>query len=171
MATKSEKKEIKPKQSAAAPQAGAGRMMTPFEEMDRWFEGVFPRSWLRPFQREWPAWAEVAMPFEGRLPKVDVIERDNEVVIKAELPGVKREDVDVSITDTSVCIKGRSSHESKEEKGDYYRREMSRGEFSRTLSLPAGVERDKAKARFTDGILEIVVPKQETAKRHNIKVE
>jgi HSP20 family protein len=144
--------------------------MTPFEEMDRIFDEFLPRGWLRPFRREWPAWGKLA-PFEDRWPKVDVIDRDEEVVVHAELPGIKKEDLDVSMTDDAVIIKGSSSHEEKEEKGDYYRRELARGEFSRTIPLPAGVDGSKAKATFKDGVMELVLPKLEKAKRRSIKID
>lgn len=110
------------------------------------------------------------MPFEG-TPKVDVIDRDEEVVIHAELPGVNREDLDVSMTDDTVTIKCTSAHEEKEEKGDFYRREMSRGEFSRTVTLPCEVDDSKAKATFKDWIMELILPKVEPTKRRSIKVE
>jgi len=174
MAGKEEKKQGKVKEGTLQKAGGAGRgagALSPFEEMDRMFDSFFPRGWLRPMRWEWPSWAEVPAPFEGKNPRVDVIERDNEVVIKAELPGVKKDDVDVSLTDNTVCIKGSTLHEEKEEQGDYYRREMSRGEFSRTVALPAEVDGDKAKARFVDGVLEVVVPKVEKAKRRSVKVD
>jgi HSP20 family protein len=106
-----------------------------------------------------------------RTPRVDVIDRDNDIVVKAEIPGVKKEDLDVSMTDTTVTIKGSTSHEEKHEKGNYYRCEISRGAFSRTVALPSNVDTDKAKAVFNDGILELTIPKVEKAKRKSITVE
>jgi HSP20 family protein len=100
-----------------------------------------------------------------------VIERDDAVIVKAELPGVDKKDIDVSVTSNTVTIKGSTSHEEKEEKGDYYRCEMSRGSYSRTLSLPADVDEGKAKAKLKDGILELTLPKVKKSKRQSIKVE
>jgi HSP20 family protein len=108
---------------------------------------------------------------ELRAPAVDVVERDEEVVVRAEVPGVEKKDVDVSITASSVTIKGETRREEKEEKGEYYRCEISRGAFSRTVSLPASVDPDKAKASFKDGILEITLPKVEKAKRRTLKLD
>jgi HSP20 family protein len=166
-----EKKEGKQDIQKAEP----ARAMSPFEAMDRlmdqMFESGFPRGWMRPFRTEWPSWAEGAAPFEGKTPKVDVIDRDKEVIVKAELPGVDKKDVDVSVTNNTVTIKATTSHEEKEEKGDYYRCEMSRGAFSRTVGLPAEVAEDKAKAKFKDGVLELTLPKVKETKRHTIKVE
>lgn len=151
--------------------APPAHVLSPFEEMDRFFETQFPSSWMRSFHWPRPSWGELSAPFEGKTPKVDVIDRENEVVVKAELPGVDKKDLDVSVTRNSVTIKGSTSHEEKEEKGDYYRCEMSRGSYSRTLPLPAEVDEDKAKADYKDGILELTLPKVEKAKRKTIKVE
>jgi HSP20 family protein len=147
------------------------RMFSPFEEMDRWFESAFPRGWMRPFQREWPMWGELAQPLESRIPRVDVIDRDEEIMLRAELPGVEKKDLDVSITDNTVTIKATSSAEEKEEKGDYYRCEISRGSFARTITLPSNVESDKAAASFKEGILELTLPKVEKSQRRRINVE
>jgi len=147
------------------------RALSPFEEMERLFEGYFPRGWMRPFGWERPSWGELTAPFEGKMPRVDVIDRDEELIVKAELPGVDKKDLDVSVTENTVTIKGSTSHEEKEEKGDYHRSEMSRGTYSRTLTLPTDVEADKAKAKFKDGVLELSLPKMKKAKRHSIKVD
>lgn len=147
------------------------RPLTPFEAMDKLFDSYFPGGWMRPFRVDWPEWAQGSAPFEGKTPKVDVIDRDSEVVVKAELPGVDKKDIDLSVTRTTVSIKATTSHEDKEEKGDYYRCEMSRGVFARTVMLPADVAEDKAKAKFKDGVLELILPKLEQTQRRNITVE
>lgn len=170
MAAKKEQPESKQEIQKAEP----AHPLSPFEAMDRlmdqMFEGGFPRGWMRPFRMEWPAWAEARAPFEGKTPKVDVIDRDKEVVVKAELPGVDKKDVDISVTHNSVTIKATTSHEEKEEKGDYYRCEMSRGSFARTLALPSEVAESKAKANFKDGVLELTIPKVKERKRHSVKI-
>ena len=139
--------------------------------VERMFERFFPSGWMRPGRWDWPTCAERGMPFEGRMPKVDVVDREDEVVIRAELPGVDKKDLDVSMTDNTVTIKGSTRKEEKEEKGDYYRCEISSGSFSRTVTLPAQVDAGKSSARFKDGVLELKVPKKEKAKRRSIKVE
>ncbi len=164
---KEEKKESKQELQKAEPKRG----LNPFEEMDRMFEDYFSRGWMRPFRWEWPSLGEMAKPFEGKMPKVDVIERDDEVVVKAELPGVEKKDLDVSVTENSVTIKGTTSHEEKEEKGDFYRCEISRGAYARTVGLPSYVDADKAKASFKDGILELTLPKVEKSKRRSVEVK
>lgn len=164
---KEEKKESKQELQKAEPK----RALSPFEEIDRMFEDYFSRGWMRPFRWEWPSLGEMAKPFEGKMPKVDVIERDDEVVVKAELPGVEKKDLDVSVTENSVTIKGTTSHEAKEEKGDYYRCEISRGAYARTVALPSYVDADKAKASFKDGVLELKLPKVEKSKRRTVEVQ
>jgi HSP20 family protein len=151
------------------------RAMSPFDEMDRMMErmieGVFPRGWVRPWQQEWPAWSRLPAPFEGRLPTVDVIDRENEVVVRAEVPGVEKKDLDVSVAEDTVTIKGSTRREEKEEKGDYHRREIVSGSFARTVTLPAVVDTAKAKASFKDGILELTLPKIEKARKRKVDIE
>lgn len=145
--------------------------MTPFEEMERMFENFMGADWPRPMQWEWPRMMRMRMPLEGKLPRVDVIDRKADVLVRAELPGVDKKDLDVSLSENSVTIKGSTRQESKQEEGDYYRCEISQGAFMRTLLLPCAVDSEAAKASFKDGLLELVLPKREAAKRHSIKVE
>lgn len=154
----------------ALQKAQPARALSPFEEMDRMFDSFLRRGWMRPWRFEWPSFPELALP-EMKIPKVDVIDRESEVVIKAEVPGVEKKDLDISVGEDTVTIKGSTSHEEKEEKGDYYRREISRGAFLRTVALPATVDGAKAKANFKDGMLELTIPKTEKAKRHSVKLE
>jgi len=158
---------IKPRQAAAAPM----RAMSPFEQMERMLDEMVARDWLQPWRSEWPAWAQLGAPFEGRNPKVDIIDRDEELVVQAELPGVEKKDLDVTLTDTSVTINGETRKEAKEEQGDYYRCEISQGAFARTLTLPAEVDSGNAKAIFKDGMLELKLPKRTVAKRRTVTIE
>ncbi len=147
------------------------KSVSPFEEMERMFDNYFSRGWLRPFHFDWPSFPKAVAPFEGKTPSVDVIDRDSEIVVKAELPGVDKKDLDISVTRNTVTIKGTTSHEEKEEKGNYYRCEMSRGSYSRTLTLPAEVDETKSKAKFKDGVLELTLPKVNQSKRHSVKID
>jgi HSP20 family protein len=143
----------------------------PLEEMERMFGGMFPRARVRPLEWEWPSWSEMTSLVEARTPRLDIIERDNEVVVRAELAGVDKKDIDVSVTDSTITIKGCTRRETREEKGDYFRSEITRGSFSRAASLPCEVDGKKASAKFSDGILELTIPKLEASKRHTVKVE
>lgn len=151
--------------------AQPARALSPFEEMDRWFENFFPQGWRRPARMEWPSWGELAAPLDVRAPKVDVIDRDDVVVVRAEIPGIEKDDLEVSVSDNAVTIKGQTRHEEKEEKGDYYRCEISHGAFSRTVGLPHNVNAEGSKAKFKDGVLELTLPKVEKAKRRSIKID
>jgi HSP20 family protein len=136
---------------------------TPFGEVERLFDDFFGRRWLRPF-----AWER--FPEMTAMPSVDVIDRADEVVVRAEVPGYKKEDIEISVSDSSLTIKGETKTEEKEEKGDYYRCEISRGAFTRTVELPAAVDDSKAKASMKDGMLELTLPKVEKSKRHTIAI-
>jgi HSP20 family protein len=149
---------------------GVGQWLSPFEEMDRLFERFFPHSWLRPWRAELPGWGEL-MPFEVRTPRVDVIDHEDELIVRAEVPGVKKDDLDVSVTDDTITIHGEVKHETAEEEGEYYHREMTYGSFYRVIPLPAGVDTEKCKVTFKDGILEMKLPKLEAAKRRKIEIE
>jgi HSP20 family protein len=160
-----------PQEGSLERRAEHGLMPSPFEEVERLFEGFFPRGWLRPQRWEWPALGDVALPFAGRMPRVDVIDRDTELLVRAELPGVDKQDLEVNVTDDAVTIKATTRHEKQEEQGDYHRCEILRGAFSRSISLPADVDIDAAKANFSNGLLELTLPKLGKPAKRRIKVE
>ena len=162
------KTEMQPAKSGEL-QKAPSRGLRPFEEMERMFDEFLGRSWLRPLRLE--RMPELARMWEGSLPKLDVIDRDNEVVVKAEVPGVKKEDLEISVTGDLFTIKGQTKREEKEEKGDYYRSEVSQGSFSRTVTLPAMVDEAGAQAQLKDGVLEVTLPKTEKSKKRAIKID
>jgi len=147
------------------------RALSPFEEMERRFEDFFNQGWLRPSRWDMPAWMEKMPHLEARVPKVDIIDRDSEVLVRAEIPGVNKKDLEVTTTENSVTVKGSTRHEEKEEHEDFYRSEISQGSFSRTVMLPCDVNNEKAKATFRDGMLELVMPKIASSKRRTVTVE
>ena len=144
------------------------RGLSPFEEMERVAEDLF----RRPFSLLGPSWLQrMRMPvMEEVTPTVDIFEEGDEFVVKAEIPGINKEDISVDITDSTVVISGQKKKEEKVEEKNYYRMERSFGSFSRSLRMPAEVQTDKANAKFKDGILEIRVPKTEEAKSKEKKV-
>lgn len=164
------KKENKGKEVEKAAAAPA-RAMSPFEELDRLLDNLSLRGWMRPMRMDWPGWGEMPLPLEGRMPRVDVVDREADVLVRAELPGVDKKDLEVSVTDNTVTIKGSTRHEEKEQKGDYYRSEISRGSFSRSVVLPAIVDGTQGSATFKDGVLELALPKLEKTKRRNIPIK
>ena len=96
-------------------------------------------------------------------PSVDIFEEGNEVIIKAELPGMNKDDIDVNISDDVITISGEKKSEERVEKKDYFRIERSHGSFSRSMTLPSEIQTDKVKAVFKDGVLEVRIPKSESA--------
>jgi HSP20 family protein len=157
------------KEPQAVERRRRGAALSPFEEMERAFERLFPRGWPRLWRWEWPPWPEFG-PFGGRMPRVDVIDRENEVVLRAEVPGLNKEDLEVTVTDDAVTIRGEVKRP-EEEAGDYSYHELSAGPFSRTIALPATVDPDRAKVRLRNGLLEMTLPKVEAEKRRKIVVE
>ena len=144
----------------------------PFAEMERAFDRFFGRNW--PSVRRWGDFTALDNLFETeglRMPSLDVVDRDNEVLVRAEIPGIDKKDISVTLTDNVLTIKGQSKKEEKEEKGDYHRHEISSSSFARAVTVPASVDVSKAAANLKDGILEIKLPKVESSKRRNIEVQ
>ncbi len=102
---------------------------------------------------------------------MDLVERDGEYEIQAELPGLDIENVEVKLTDGMLTIKGEKSEEHSEEAKDYHMRERSYGSFQRSFRLPAGIDGDKVAARFDKGVLKVTLPKNAEAKKKERKVE
>lgn len=139
----------------------------PFDELERLYESVFPQGWLR----EWPAF-ERLNPFLGqRMPAVDVIDHDNEVIVRAEVPGMRKEDLKVTVTDDTLTLAGSLEHKEEEKRDNYYYRELHSGNFTRKLTLPANVDASMVNAKMKDGVIEIVLPKREPTKRRSVNVE
>jgi len=106
----------------------------------------------------------------GWTPALDVYEDKDQFVVKAELPGMKRDDIEVSLHDGSLTISGERKSEQESKESGVYRSERYFGRFQRTLDLPTGVADDKVKAEYRDGILSITLPKVEEAKPKHITV-
>lgn len=134
-----------------------------FRDMENMFEDMMSGRWLQPFGWQRPLGLAPA-------PSVDLIEHDDELVVRAALPGYRKDDITVSLSDGSLTIQGETRSEKKEEKQAYYRCEISHGAFSRTIGLPAAVDAAKAKASMKDGVLELTLPKVEKAKRRSIAI-
>jgi len=146
----------------------AAAVISPWDDMGRYFENTFPPNLLRFGRWPWPEWPPR---FGAKLPAVDVIDRSDHILVRAEVPGVEKENLEVSVSDNIVTIRGITKREEEKEEGEYYRREMTQGEYSRSVNIPAEVDGDAAKATFKDGVLELKLPKTATSKRHTVKVE
>ena len=106
-----------------------------------------------------------------RTPAVDVYEEKDDVVIKAEIPGLSKEDISVQVTNSTLTIKGDKKREQEVKEDDYYRCERSFGSFTRAVALPCEVKADQVKASFKNGVLEIRMPKTEEAKKKAVTVK
>lgn len=104
-------------------------------------------------------------------PAVDIYETEDEIVLKAELPGVNKDDVSVEVTDNLLILKGERRAEKEIKEENYHRRERVYGAFQRSFTLPNIVDKEKVRARYKDGVLEITLPKASEAKPKQIKVE
>lgn len=104
---------------------------------------------------------------------VDVYETDNDVIVETPMAGINPDDVDITITGDTVTIKGETKEEKKEEdkKRKYYYHEIRHGACARSVTLPAAVKTDQAKAEFKDGMLKLTLPKKEEAKPKQVKVQ
>lgn len=106
----------------------------------------------------------------GWKPALDVFEEKDNFVVKAELPGMKKEDIEVSFQNGSLSISGERKSETQHEEAEVYRAERFFGRFQRTVTLPASVAADKVKAAYKEGVLTVTLPKTEEAKPKQIDV-
>ena len=104
-------------------------------------------------------------------PSVDIYETDNAWVIKAELPGVSKDDVSIDVHQNRLTLRGQRKHETDVKDEHYHRVERSYGSFQRSFTLPATVDAEKAEASFKDGVLELRLPRLESAKPHQIAIQ
>ena len=141
--------------------------LTPFEEFERRFEDFLRRPFSlmeAPWWTRWPG-------FTGEVsPAMDIFEEGGDIVMKAEIPGMKKEEIHVDIDERTVTVSGEKKKEEKVERKDYVRLERTYGSFARTFALPAEVQTDKARATFKNGVLEIRVPKTAEAASRTRKV-
>jgi len=103
-------------------------------------------------------------------PMVDIFEKDNKIVIKAELPGISRDDISVDVSDGVLTLSGERSYENEVNEGSFYRKERAYGKFQRSFALPEGLDPDKIDADFSDGVLNVEIPRPEEKKPKKIDV-
>ncbi len=104
-------------------------------------------------------------------PPVDIYENENDIVLKAELPGIEPKDVEVKVEDNTLYLKGERKFEKEVKNESYHRVERSYGSFARSFSLPNSISTDKVKAEFKDGLLTLTLPKREEAKPRTVKID
>jgi HSP20 family protein len=135
-----------------------GEMVSLRDAMDSLFEDSLVK-WARPLEGD------------AATPAVDIFETAEKLGVKASLPGIKPEDVDISITPEGVVIKGETREETETKEGNYVRRERHFGTFARTIGLPTGLKIDKAEATMENGILTIEIPKAAEEKPKTVKIK
>ena len=132
-------------------------MMTLREAMDRLFDDAFTRP--------------LSLSGVSAMPAVDMYQTGDEVIVKASLPGLKAEDVDITVTGETLTIRGEYKQENEQKNKTYHIREQRSGSFERSLLLPTDVKADKAKADFENGILTISIPIAEEVKPRSITIK
>ncbi|MCX7842414.1 MAG: Hsp20/alpha crystallin family protein [Clostridia bacterium] len=133
----------------------------PFREMDNFSKDISGMLDFSPFRL-----------FGGMSsPRVDVFQTDTDVVVKAEIPGISKEDLNVYVDENSIRLSGQSRRDNKFKDENVYRTERYYGSFSRTIPLPVEIKSEQAKAEYKDGILSITVPKLEQSKARGKKID
>jgi len=145
-----------------------------FDDMERQFSQIWNSMW------PWPSrsFGRSAAPSTQQMrnaawaPTMDIYEQDGDLVVKADLPGVKKEDIDIELDQDALILKGQRQSENEVREENYYRVERSTGTFYRRLPLPGNVSPDQVKANFNDGVLEVRLPKpeQEQSQRKKIPI-
>ncbi len=144
------------------------RTMPLTQSMEEFFEDFPPRRWMEtfePFGSKWPRDIDLERNF-----RLDVIDREKELFVRGELPGVEKDDVEVTIMGDRLMIEAERKFEEEETKDTFYRHELGYGKLLRTIALPEQVDVDKIHAELKDGILNITLPKIRAAERHTVKV-
>lgn len=136
------------------------------DPMDRMLDDVFGRQTMRP-----AGWKRPFAALPRLAPRIDVIERDHELVVRAGVAGMSKEDIAVSVAGRLLTIRCRMREEAEKEEGGYTRCELPHGPFSRALALPAEVDESKARATLKDGLLELRLPKLEKSRHRAVTIE
>ena len=134
-------------------------MMTLREAMDRLFDDAFTRP------------LSVRDGWSMSTPAIDMYQTDNEVVVKASIPGIKAEEVQINITGDVLTLKGESKHEDERNDRAWHIREHRFGSFERSVALPTAVKTDRAEAVFENGVLTITLPKADEVKPRTINIK
>jgi HSP20 family protein len=174
MAKKASKKAAAKPMAARPAVPARGGALAPLESRERAFDRFFDTMFddLRHWPRLWGAerWWPGRM-LAARTPAVDVYEEQDHVIVKAELPGLSKDDVQLTVDEDTLTIKGEKKKEEEVKEKDYHRWERSYGAFLRTIPLPVQVKSDAATAQFKNGVLTVRVPKSEAPGRKHIPIK
>lgn len=136
--------------------------------MGEFFEDFPPRRWMEafgPFEWNWSTDPEFERAF-----RLDLVDREKELVVRAELPGVEKDDVKVTIAGDRLLIEAEREFEEEDERENFYRHELGYGRLMRTVALPVEVDPENIQAELREGILKVTLPKIRVAKKHTVKV-
>ena len=146
----------------------AKRMAPLAHSMEEFFEDFPPRRWMEryePLGFKWP----IGIDFERSF-RLDILDRDKELIVRGELPGVEKDAVEVTVAGDYLTIKAERRFDEKVKEEQFYRHELGCGELTRTVPLPAEVDAEKIHAKLEDGILTVTLPKLRAEKRRTVKV-
>jgi HSP20 family protein len=145
------------------------RPMRELETLQRKMEDMFERlsdRFLAPGEPRRSLWGE-----EGWAPAIESRVENGNIIVHADLPGIEAKDVSISVVGNQLTIEGERKQEEKKEEKDYFYRELSYGKFSRTMTLPEGIDANQVKASYKNGVLEITVPAPKQLESKKIQVE
>jgi HSP20 family protein len=144
------------------------RMAPLTNSMEEFFEDFPPRRWMEtyePFGLKWPMGIDFDRSF-----RLDILDRDKELLVRGELPGVEKDDIEVTISGDRLTIEAKRQFDEEDRKETFYRHEMGFGTLMRTVALPVPVDAQKIHAELEGGILRVTLPKVRAAERHTVKV-
>ena len=144
--------------------------LTPRKDLDKFLENYFDEPFKRFIHERFPRF-ETLTGIGQITPSVDMYEKGDAIVVKADLPGIDKDNINISVSDGILTLKGEVKKEKEVKEGDYFYSERSFGSFARSISLPTKVKENKIDAKYVDGILEITLPKAPEAKAKEIKVK
>ena len=147
----------------------AGRAAPLTHSMEEFLGDFPPRRWMETFEPL--GWrSPMGVDYERSF-RLDVIDHDKELVVRGELPGIDKDDIEITVLGDRLMIEAKRQFEKEEKEEAYYRHEVGFGTLMRSIDLPVKVDAEKIHAELKDGILEVILPKLEVAERHTVKVE
>jgi len=147
---------------------GPGRLLPRPEEFERFFD--WPFRGFGPWRHMWRRWPRLGRE-EQWPPDIDAFEREGQIVVRADLPGMKPEEIEVSVEADALVIRGRREAEKEVKEEDYYCCERTAGEFARAISLPEGVDPDSVEAHYDNGVLEVKIKRPAPAEAKKVRVQ
>lgn len=149
-----------------------GRPFAPLSSnLEEFMESIFPGRWMEPLGWRRPMLADLEMKMDIQWPRVDVIDRDDALLVRAELPGVKKDGLELTVSENSLHLRAETKSKKVEDEESYYHCETHMGAFERFITLPVDVDSEKAVAELKDGVLEVKIPKRKIVKRHQVEVK